>query len=129
MEALDLEKTNSLFNLIIQQPDIDKIYLYTKDPYEAKYQILIKERKSTELKHLNDYNALLNTQVIWMILIKVLKNTSQPRNSKYYFFNSYIVSNEKPNSILTEFFIKGRKVNISLFLLHIHILLFQKILD
>ena len=59
MEALDLEKTNSLFNLIIQQPDIDKIYLYTKDPYEAKYQILIKERKSTELKHLNDYNAFI----------------------------------------------------------------------
>ena len=31
-------KTNSLFNLISQQPDIDKIYLYAKDPYEAKYQ-------------------------------------------------------------------------------------------
>ena len=25
-------KTNSLFNLISQQPDIDKIYLYAKDP-------------------------------------------------------------------------------------------------
>ena len=30
-------KTNSLFNLINQQPDIDKIYLYAKDPCEAKY--------------------------------------------------------------------------------------------
>ena len=30
-------KTNSLFNLITQQPDIDKIYLYARDPYEAKY--------------------------------------------------------------------------------------------
>ena len=28
----------SLFNLINQQPDIDKNYLYAKDPYEAKYQ-------------------------------------------------------------------------------------------
>ena len=36
-------KTNSLFNLIIQQPDIDKIYIYAKDPYEAKYQLLIKK--------------------------------------------------------------------------------------
>ena len=26
-------KTNSLFNLINHQPDIDKIYLYAKDPY------------------------------------------------------------------------------------------------
>ena len=30
-------KTNSVFNLINQQPDIDKIYLYAKDPNEAKY--------------------------------------------------------------------------------------------
>ena len=29
-------KTNSLFGLINKQPDIDKIYLYAKDPYEAK---------------------------------------------------------------------------------------------
>ena len=36
-------KTNSLFHLINQQPDIDKIYLYTKDPNEAKYQFLIKQ--------------------------------------------------------------------------------------
>ena len=33
-------KTNSLFNLIYQQLDIDKIYSYAKDPYEAKYQVL-----------------------------------------------------------------------------------------
>ena len=25
-------KTNSLFNLMNQQPDVDKIYLYAKDP-------------------------------------------------------------------------------------------------
>ena len=30
-------KTNSLFNLINQQPDIDKIYLYAKDPSEGKH--------------------------------------------------------------------------------------------
>ena len=32
------EKTNLLLNLIENQPDIDKEYLYSKDPYEAKYQ-------------------------------------------------------------------------------------------
>ena len=47
-------KTNSLFNFISQQPDIDKIYLYVKDPCDAKYQFLIKLRESTGLKHLND---------------------------------------------------------------------------
>ena len=39
-------KANSLFNLINQQPGINKIYLYTKDPYEAKYQYKRKSMKA-----------------------------------------------------------------------------------
>ena len=38
-------KTNVLLNLIDNQSDIDKIYLYAKDPYEAKYQYLINIRE------------------------------------------------------------------------------------
>ena len=30
-------KTNTLLNLITRQPDIDKIYLYAKNTYKAKY--------------------------------------------------------------------------------------------
>ena len=41
-------------NLIDNQPDMDKIYLYSKDPYEAKYQYLIKKREKAGLVHLND---------------------------------------------------------------------------
>ena len=37
-------RINSLFNLIRQQPDIDKIYLYAKYSYEAKYKFLINKR-------------------------------------------------------------------------------------
>ena len=37
-------KTNALLNLINNQPDIDKIYLYAKDSFESKYQYLIKKR-------------------------------------------------------------------------------------
>ena len=40
-------KTYSLFNLISQQADIDKIYLYVKDPYEAKYQFLTNKWESS----------------------------------------------------------------------------------
>ena len=32
-------KTNALLNLINHQPDIDKIYLYAKDPYKKKISI------------------------------------------------------------------------------------------
>ena len=52
-------KTNALLNLINNQSDIDKIYLYGKDPYEAKYQFLINKRESTGLKHFNDPKAFI----------------------------------------------------------------------
>ena len=42
-------KTNELLNLIYHEPDIDKIYLYKKDPNEAKYQLLINKPESTGL--------------------------------------------------------------------------------
>ena len=38
-------KTNVLLNLIKHQPpDIDKIYLYVKDPFESRFQLLIHAR-------------------------------------------------------------------------------------
>ena len=52
-------KTNALLNLINNQPDIDKIYLYAKDAYEAKYQYLIKNREKVGLNHFNDLNAFM----------------------------------------------------------------------
>ena len=50
-------KTNSLFNPISQQPDIDKFYLYAKEPYKAKYQFLVNKSESTGIKHFNDSKA------------------------------------------------------------------------
>ena len=52
-------KTNTLLNLINNQPDIDKLYLYAKDPYEDKYQFLIKKRESIGLKHFNNPKACI----------------------------------------------------------------------
>ena len=37
-------KKKLLLNLTENQPDIDKIYLYAQDPYEAKYQYLTLSR-------------------------------------------------------------------------------------
>ena len=52
-------KTNALLNLINNQPDIDKIYLYEKDPYEAKYQYLINKREKAGLDYFTDPKALM----------------------------------------------------------------------
>ena len=43
-----------MFNLINYEPAIDEIYSYAKDPFAAKYQLLINKRECTDLKHLND---------------------------------------------------------------------------
>ena len=44
-------KTNVILNLIKhQRPDIGKIYLYVKDPFESKYHCLLIKEKKEELK-------------------------------------------------------------------------------
>ena len=52
-------KTNLSLNLIEKQPDIDKIYLYAKDPYESKYQYLINKREGVGISHFNDPKAFI----------------------------------------------------------------------
>ena len=52
-------KIYPLLNLINHERDIDRTYLYAKDPYEAKYQLLVNKRKSTGLKYLNDSKAFI----------------------------------------------------------------------
>ena len=60
MEAHDLEKTHLLLNLIENQPHIDKIYLYAKDPYESQYQYLINKRESVGINQFNDPKAFID---------------------------------------------------------------------
>ena len=50
-------KTNALLDLIHNQPDIEKIYLYAKNLYEAKYQCLINEHEKVGLKHYDNPKA------------------------------------------------------------------------
>ena len=52
-------KTNLLLNLIEKQPDIDKIYLYAKEPYKSKYQYLINKREDVGRNHFNDPKAFI----------------------------------------------------------------------
>ena len=58
MEVQDLEN-KLLSNLIENQQDIDKLYLYTKDPYESKYQYLIDKREGVGINHFNDSKAFI----------------------------------------------------------------------
>ena len=111
-------KTNTLSNLINSQPDIDKIYLYAKDLYEHKYQLLIKKRASIGLKHFNDPKAFIEyLNDMHDVYNKINDYNPEKENKILIFFDDMIadmINNKKTNSIVTELFIRGRKLSISL---------------
>ena len=111
-------KTNTLLNLINNQPDIDKIYLYAKDLYEPKYQFLINKRESIGLKHFNDPKAFIEYSNDMHDVYKNIDDYNPDKENKILIvFDDMIadmINNKKLNSIVTELFIRGRKLNISL---------------
>ena len=59
---------------------------------------------------------LLNTQMLWMMFIKTLNNTIKKPPKKLIILDYIItgmLSNDKHNPIVTELFIRGRRLNIS----------------
>ena len=111
-------ETNALLNLINNQPDIDKIYLYAKDPYEAKYQFLINKRYSTGLKHFNDPKAFTEYSNDIQDVYKNIEeyNLNKKRKILIVFDDMIagIINNIKLNPVVTELLIRGRKLNISI---------------
>ena len=105
-------------NLINNQPDIDKIYFYAKDPYEDKYQLLINKRKILGLKHFNDPKAFIeysnNMQDIYKNIEKYNVNNERKILIVFDDMISDKINNKKLNSIVTKLFIRGRKLMISL---------------
>ena len=54
-------ETNVLLDLIKnQRPDIDEIYLYVKDSFESKYQLLITGREKVGIKKLKNPKTFIN---------------------------------------------------------------------
>ena len=111
-------KTNVLLNLIENQPDIDKIYLYVKDPYEAKYQYLINKREGVGINHFKDPKAFIEYSNDMHDVYKNIDDYNVDKDRKILIvFDDMIadiIKNKKLNSIVTELFIRGRKINISL---------------
>ena len=124
-------KTNVLLNLIENQPDIDKIYLYAKDPYEAKYQYLINKRESVGINHFNDPKAFIEYSNDMQDVYKNIDEYNIDKERKILIvFNDMIadmINNKKLNSVVTELFIRGRKSNI--FLVFITQLYFKVVKD
>ena len=54
-------KTNVLLNLIKhQRPNIEKICLYVRDPFESKYQLLINGRENVRIENIKNSKAFID---------------------------------------------------------------------
>ena len=106
-------KTNALLTLMNNQPDIDKIYLYAKDPYEAKYQFLINKWESAGLKHFNDPKAFIEYSNDMQDVYKNIDEYNIDKERKILIVFDDMIANmiihKKLNSIVTELFIGVEK--------------------
>ena len=121
-------KTNALLNLIQKQDSeslIDKIYLYTKDFSEPKYQLLIKKREDAGIKNLSDLSAFIEYSYTMDDVYNNIDDYNPKRKRKILIvFDDMIadiMTNKKCQAIIKELFIRSRKLNIFLV-----ILVFQK---
>ena len=112
-------ETNVLLNLINNQPDIDKIYLYAKDPHEKKkYQYLINKREKVGLNHFNDSKAFMEYSNDMQDVYKNIEDYNPIKKRKILIvlddMLADMINNNKLNPIVTELFIRGRKLDISI---------------
>ena len=124
---------DALLNLVNNQPDIDRIYLYAKDPYEAKYQYLINICEKVGLDHFNDPKAFIEYSNDMQDVYKNIEEYNLGKKRKVLLvFDDMIaemINNKKLNPIVTELFIRGRNLIFLLSLFNNLILRCQKMLD
>ena len=111
-------KTNILLNLIENQLNIDKIYLHSKDPYEAKYQYLIKKRQGVGLDYFKDPKAIIEYSNDMSDVYKNINYYNFNKENKILIIFDDMIADmihyKKLDSIVTELFIRGRKLKIYL---------------
>ena len=111
-------KANALLNLINNQSDVDKIYLYAKDPYEKKYQYLIDKHEKVGLDHFEDSKAFMDYSNDKQNVYKNIEDYNPGKKRKILIvFDDMIadmIDNKKLNPVVTELVIRGIKLNISI---------------
>ena len=107
-----------MLNLINEQNDIDKIYLYATDLSEPKYEFLIKKREDAGIKHVNNPNAFIEcSNTIDDVYENINDYNLIRKRKKLSVFDdmiAHIMTNKEFQAIIKELFIRWRKLNISL---------------
>ena len=111
-------KINALLNLIKEQDDIDKIYLYAKDFCEPKFEFLIKKGEDVGTNHFNDPNAFIECSNRMDDVYPNIDDNNPSRKRKNLIVLDdmivVIMSYKKFQAIIKELFLRCRKVNISI---------------
>ena len=111
-------KTNALINLINEQNDVDKIYLYTRDLNEPKYEYFIKKREDAGIKQVNNPNAFIECSNTMDNVYENINDYNPSRKRKVVIaFNDIIadiMASKTFQATIKELFIRCRKLNVSL---------------
>ena len=73
-------KTNASVDLINEQNNIDKVYLYPRDLSEPKYEYLIKKRENAGIKHLYNPNAFIEYSNTFMRILIITIQSEKEKN-------------------------------------------------
>ena len=106
-----------LLNLIKhQQPDIDRIYLYVKGALDSKYQLFINGREKVGIKNFKNPKVFIDySQTIDDVYENLEDYNPTKKRRVLIVFDDMIAdmeSNKKLSPIVTELFLRGRKLNI-----------------
>ena len=111
-------KTNPFLHLIDKLHPIDKIYLYSNDTDEEKYQYLINKRELVGIKKLNDPYAFIENSNDMNDVLEDINNYNKNRDKKVLIIFDDMIADimrsEKFKAIVKELFIRCRKLNISI---------------
>ena len=91
-------KNNVLLNLIKNQwLAIDKIYLYVKDPFESKYQLLINGREKVGIENLKNPKAFIDYSQTIDDVYENLEDYNPTKKRKALIVFDYVIADMESN--------------------------------
>ena len=118
---------------ISHQLDINEVYLYAKDPYEEKEQLLISKAIRVCLNNYNESIFFTENLIYMDDIFENIEECNQNKERKIFIafedMTTDVQNNKILNPIVTELFTRGKKPKWSLVSLHQLNLMCQKILQ
>ena len=110
--------TSGKTNLKSHQQNTDEIYLYAKDLNEPKYQLLMKKHERTGIKNFKNFKTFIRrSNYIKIVYLNIYDYNPSKKHKIFFLFEIMIanmLNNKKLELLITESFIKSRKIDTSI---------------